>query len=564
MTDSFADHGIDVPGGASGEVDTTCPECSPQRKKKRDRCLSVNVDEGTWHCHHCGWAGGLRKAEVKDHPAKPKAYKRPQPKEQTISDKARQWLNGRGIPDEVIDRNRVGSQEIWMPQTESEVMAVAFPYYRDGTLINCKYRDGRKNFRMEAGAERILYGLDDLNPELGIITEGEMDKLSLEAGGYTSVVSVPDGAPSPESTNYASKFTFLEADLEKIQGVKKWIIASDNDKPGERLKDELSRRLGREKCWTVSWPQGCKDANDVLTKHGTQALAQCIANAAPYPIEGAFSVRDLSSKIYSLYENGWERGYSTGWKVLDDNYTVRPGEFTVVTGVPNSGKSNWIDALCVNLARSAGWNIGMFTPENQPLEDHMARIIEKYTRTPFYDGPTPRIGKEQMDAAMGWANEHFTWILPDDDADWTLDRIIDTAKQLVYRKGIRGLVIDPWNELEHMRPGNMSETEYIGLALKRMRQFARRYGVHVWVVVHPQKLHRQSDGSYPVPTMYDCHGSAHWRNKADNGICIWRDFHDSRSAVEIHVQKIRFRQVGQIGSVELGYVKETGTYKNVA
>src|SRR5690606_28072351 len=106
--------------------------------------------------------------------------------------------------------------------------------------------------------------------------EGEMDKLAVEVAGIVSCVSVPDGAPSETAKDYASKFTFLEADRARLESVKEWIIAVDNDGPGKRLEDELARRLGREKCRRVTWPEGCKDANEVLTKLCSEQLRECL------------------------------------------------------------------------------------------------------------------------------------------------------------------------------------------------------------------------------------------------------------------------------------------------
>ena len=163
---------------------------------------------------------------------------------------------------------------------------------------------------------------------------------------------------------------------------------------------------------------------------------------------------------------------------------------------------------------------------------------------------------------MAWVNEHFSWILPSNEHEWTVEKILETAGQLCLRRGIRGLIIDPWNELESSRPTHMTETEFISQALKRIRVFARQRGVHIWVVIHPAKLYRNKSGKYPVPTLYDCAGSAHWRNKCDNGIVIWRDLSDPGSAeVQIHVQKIRFRQVGKLGLARLYYEPACATYR---
>lgn len=558
---NFVDYGIELPTHAGVEVDAICPECSQTRKKKHAKCLSVNTEKGTWLCHHCGWSGGLAKGVERHeiHWRKPQ-YRRPEVKQSNLPEKALAWFGKRGICPEVLNRNRVGFTAVYMPQVEETVPAIVFPYFRDEVVVNAKYRDAHKNFRMEAGAERLLYGLNDLS-ETTIIVEGEIDKLSFEQAGFKNCVSVPDGAPPENAKDYASKFLFLDADKERIEAVKTWVIAVDNDPPGLRLEDELARRLGREKCKRVVWPQGCKDANEVLVKLGAGKLGECTNAAQPFPINGVFSVLDLSARVERLYVNGWERGVSTGWSNLDRYYTVRPGEFTVVTGIPNSGKSNWLDDICVGLAGREGWQFGVFSPENQPMEDHIARLLEKRTRKPFRQGPTERMTRQELDDAMQWAHQHFHLILPDDDDQWTIDNILESAKALVFRHGIRGLVIDPWNELEHHRPPHLSETEYIAQTLKRIRNFGRRHGVHVFVVAHPAKLYRDGDGNYPIPTMYDISGSAHWRNKADNGVCLWRDLADENTnVIQVHVQKVRFRQIGRIGTTDLVYNRVTATY----
>ncbi len=557
---TFADFRIEIPSGASGEVDVTCPECSPNRKNRKARCLSVNTEEGVWVCHHCGWTGGLsegaRKSELHWQPPP----RRPKPLPKTdLPPKVVDWFESRGISLQTLADAQVSHTSAYMPQTEQFESCVVFPYYRAGEIINRKYRTGSKDFRMEAGCERILFGLDAMAQTV-VITEGEMDALSAQEAGF-SAVSVPDGAPTPTAKDYASKFSFLDEDLSAVET---WIIAVDDDEPGKRLEDELARRLGRENCSRVIWPEGCKDANEVLVKHGKTALRDLLQSAEPYPIAGAFTARDISDKVLSLYEGGWELGRPTGWPCLNGLYSVRPGEFTVITGIPNSGKSNFMDALAVNLAKNEGWGFAMFSPENQPIEDHAARLMQMWAKQPFHVGPSERLSRETLDEGMRWLDEHFTWVLPDDDSDWTIEKVLDAARALVTRKGIRGLVIDPWNELEHVRPKDMSETEYVGMVLKRVRQFARRNGVHVWMVAHPTKLYRGKDGKYPVPTLYDISGSAHWRAKADNGIVIWRNFKDLSSAIEVHIQKIRFRQIGRLGVAELAYIRETGGYRAVA
>ena len=569
---TFEDFGIKLTAKAtSGQTHTQCPSCSSQRRKKKAACLSVNIDEGVWLCHHCGWAGNL--ANGKDnasplalHWRKPK-YVKPEPvPPSSIKPSILKWFSDRGISQTTLEETHVGQKKVYMPQEEDFTMAIAFPYFKNGELINVKYRDGKKNFRLEAGAQRCFYGIDDIEGENinVVIVEGEIDKLSLWEAGIRTCLSVPDGAPPVNSDDYSSKFDYLNdpwLHSEKFKNVERIIIAVDNDGPGNKLEEELSRRLGKDKCHKVVWPEGCKDANDVLVKYGKTVLSECITHAKPYPIAGTYDADNLTESIDRLYDNGVDRGVSTGWNTIDPYYLVRAGAFTVVTGIPSSGKSNWMDAVMVNIAKNHGWNFAVFSPENQPLEDHMARVLEKYIGQPFMDGPTPRMSKEDVARGKSWLTKHFTWILPSDDKEWSIDVILEAAKRLVLTKGIRGLVIDPWNELEHMRDNNQTETEYISVALKRIRQFGRRYGIHIWVIAHPAKLYRDKSGKIPIPTPYDISGSARWRDKSDNCITIWRDLAKEEGClVEVHVQKVRFRQDGKIGIGELSYNWRMGTY----
>jgi twinkle protein len=568
MTD-FADFGISIPHGAPGpEIQTTCPRCSSERRKKSARCLSVNTEKGCWLCHHCAWTGGLR---LNDGGARDgvrsgkRQYRRPDPRPRiALPQNALDWFHARGITDAVLARNRIDYGRVYFPQFEDHAEAVMFPYFRGDEEINRKYRtiDG-KNFRLEAGCELILYGVDDIDGDRPLIwVEGELDKLALEVAGFRNVVSVPNGAPPPNAKNYSGLLSFLDADWQKLEAVQRYVLAVDADVAGRALEAELARRVGPEKCLRVRWPAGCKDANDVLMKHDAAELRWYLEHAEPFPIEGAFEIDDRRDDILSLFDRGIERGVCTGWRELDRLYTVRPGELTVVTGIPSSGKSNVIDALLVNLARLHGWRFALFSPENLPLEQHMAAIVEKYVEKPFNSGPTARMTREELERGMAWASEHFTWIMPNSEDDWTIEKILAIAGQLCFRHGIRGLVVDPWNELESVKPPTMTETEYVSHVLKRLRVFARARGMHTWVIVHPAKLRRSDDGRYPVPTLYDCSGSANWRNKADNGLVVWRDLSaDDADEVQIHVQKIRFRQVGRRGMARLYYERPCATYR---
>lgn len=558
---TFADWGIDLGARSGVEVQTTCPQCSQTRKKTKARCLSVNTVEGVWLCHHCGWAGSLKSGEDSRSRPPKRIVKPVFTKPSAVPPLVRDWFARRGIAEAIVARHGIALETVYLPQLEDEGPCIAFPYLRNGETVNVKFRSLEgKHFRQVKDAEKILYGLDDLTEDWAVIVEGECDKLALEAAGILHVASVPDGAPPAGSKPSETKFEYLATCADRLDALKKIVLAVDGDGPGKTLEAELARRLGPERCWRVTWPEGCKDANDVLLQHGAGKLAECIDHAKPYPLEGVFTVADLAADVVQLYQDGLPGGVSTGWASVDSHYTVRPGELTVVTGIPAHGKSQFLDALTVNLAKAHGWTIAMCSPENLPVARHVAKLVEQYSGWPFREGPTRRLPMDELPDALDWLHQHFVFIAPEESL--SLPGLLAIGKSLVARHGIKGFLLDPWNEFDHTRPAHQSETEYISIALGQIRRFARTHGVHVWLVAHPQKLYRREDGSYPVPTPYDISGSAHWRNKADNCLTVWRDVDDPDQPVKLYVQKIRFREVGKVGVVDLQFDRLTGRYKD--
>lgn len=384
------------------------------------------------------------------------------------------------------------------------------------------------------------------------VVEGEIDKLSLAVAGTWACVSVPDGAPPVGSKDLAIKLDYLEKSQDLLDKIPQFVLAVDNDEPGEALEQELIRRLGPDRCARVVWPEGCKDANEVLLKYGVETLREMIQNAKPVPLRGVMRLEEFEEEVRALYHHGMEKGLSTGWANVDTIYTIRPGHLTVVTGIPSHGKSTWVDALCVELANHHDWRIGMFSPENYPYYLHAKNLIEKVWQKPF-----EQLTAEEMEQGLVWGNERFFWIGMEEE--FTLEKLLAQAKGLVRRFGIRGLVLDPWNEIEHLRTERWSETEYISSCMSQLRNFARIHQVHVWLVAHPTKLYRTKDGKYPIPGPYDISGSAHFRNKTDWCLTIWRglDYAKSRE-VQVHCQKARFREFGQIGMQILEWLPERG------
>jgi twinkle protein len=549
---TWADLGINTKGAVKGQVKTLCPECSSSRKHKSDPCLSVNLDEGVAQCWNCHKTYSLKTGA-----AYTRQYAVPsQSVDLNLPPSLLGVVVNRKITKQVLTRNCVGVSRKFFPQTQSEEECIAFPYFEGGTIVNYKYRALPKHHTMEKECKLTLYGINDIaGADYAIWVEGEFDKLAVEVAGFRNCVSVPNGA-STGSMEYLKNCEL------QIRSVGRHILAVDNDEPGRLLKDELAKRLDPKICYYVRYPEGCKDANDVLIHHGPDRLKEMLLHPRPFPIEGIIKPESVSDEVLRISEHGTEPGLMTGWPDVDRHYTVKKGQWTVVTGIPSHGKSTWLDALMIRMAGLHKWKIGYYSPENFPVEQHVIYLLKKYIKKGFGREFRDSMSTEEVRRGLEWVNKHFTFFCSD-DITFGLERILELASVSILRDGMDGLVIDPWNELDHQRPSKLSETEYISQSLTRLRQFARKHEVHIWLVAHPQKpVKEKASQKFPVPTMYDVSGSAHWYNKADNGVVVYNDIDEDDDIVQIHVQKVRFRDTGRPGMARLRYNAITGDYSN--
>lgn len=548
MADRFEDAGIVVPIGRHGNVKTQCPQCGHPglRGTPRDRSLSVQVDEGIWNCHYCGWKGNLRKSEGRNlfgRHLQPKVYAKPASIEPSpLSPKAETFFESRKISAAAVEKYGVTEQN----------GSIKFPYYRDGELVNIKTRYPGKKFSLESNCELILFGIDQCEESASqlIIVEGEMDVLALATAGIPNVLSVPNGAQK------GGKLDFLESAEDMIDQAHTIILAVDSDEAGQALEVELARRIGKEKCCRVRWPEGCKDANDVLMQHGPDKLHECVAFADEFPVEGARWLGEFVESAILLRQQQNERGTSTGWRSVDELYTVTPGELTVVTGYPGSGKSEWLDALMMNLAQYDQWTFAVYSPESGSGEEHFIRLSRKYWNLPYWDGPTTPMTDDQLRQFGAWGDRRFLLLDPEHPSIPTL---LGMTRSFVFRHGIRGLVLDPWNRLDHSRQSGMLMTEHVRDNLGLLSDFAKRNDLHIWLMAHPKKP-EPGMASEP-PTAYDISDSAHFFNMADNIITIHRDKADDNAPVEIRLQKVRRQRVGKLGAAMLHFDRVSGRYR---
>ncbi len=473
-----------------------------------------------------------------------------------LSDGVVQWFAKRGISAATLDIAGVESGEAFIAGEKRN--AIAFVHRdKDGKTINVKFRTQDKQFSQIKDGHRLpyLWNLVDTNAEHLIITEGEVDALTCLEAGMTNVTSVPDGASD-------KKLTWIDELNGDLNAFKRIVLLTDGDDAGLAMRNELARRLGRTRCWRVEWPDGCKDANDVFIGYGRDKLVELVDAAEPWPLKALHETKAYADDAFALLNGEVKRGVSTGIFAMDGNYRVRPGELNIISGAPGVGKSEFMDQICLNLAQEHDWRFAVCSFEN-PVDEHINKLAAKYIRKPAWD--TQGGGKmdhHEWERAVRFISDHYYWIRSDDEAP-TFDWCLENATACVQRyPNVRGLILDPYNEFEHRRPSGWTETEYVSQMLATLKRWAAVNECSIFLVAHPAKLRRNQDGSFPVPEPYDIAGSANFYNKADNILIVERDFTEGSDDIRIHVKKIRFKQSGRVGCVDLKYDYRDGTYQS--
>ena len=471
------------------------------------------------------------------------------------------FFKGRGVHLDTLDK--LPAMTTGMRHFHGEdKQAVGFIYgpRENPTAIKWRSVDG-KAFSCD-GAPRSFYGIENIDEEDEDLTivEGECDVIALASVGIRAV-SCPNGAPAKVSQNRVSpeednKFSYIWEERDRIERCKRVVLATDNDQAGEALAEEIARRVGRAKCWRVKFPEEIKDGNDAVQILGPDETHNLFDNPEPVPLSGVYGAVDYFDDVREIYANGHGRGASTGMPAVDDLFTIAEGQLSIVTGMPSSGKSEFIDQIMVNLARRESWKFAVCSFENPP-HMHIAKLAEKVTGKPFYDGLGQRMTEEDLADAVEFINDHFVFLESKDGGMSTIDSVIDRTKQAVMRLGVRGLVIDPYNYIEQ---AGTEEHNSISYMLSKITSFAKAHGIHVWFVAHPQKMYPREDGTYAVPKGMNISGSAAWFAKADLGITI----HRTDDCVEVHCWKSRFKWVGQQGVACLAYNMSNGRYEDLA
>lgn len=413
---------------------------------------------------------------------------------------------------------------------------VAFPYRRGGNVYAAKFRSIEgKDWRSTRDVSRGLYNEDALRHGTSpiVITEGEIDCLSVIQAGFDRAVSLPDGWS--ESGDKRACLIDAEAALRRSECV---IVAGDNDAAGKGLPKAVANILAGHDVRYATWPEGCKDANDVLVAYGEGELTRCLNEAQRIDPPGGFI-----TAISDLPPLPDRRVLRMGMAPFDFGLAFEVGAMSVGTGTPGSGKSTFATFAAYHMAISENIRVGFLAFETHPyrIRDHLARLN---TSKPWGD-----LSARQQAETAAFLDHHFRIVhrtFEPDDGSHNLAWLRDMVYTLAVRDNCKLVIVDPWNELEHMPEPGESLTNYINFALQQIRTWAEQFDCHICVIAHPRKMN--TDGKPRVPLGYDIAESAAFTNKPSLGFTVHQEENeDGEEFVRLQTWKVRDTQLYGFG-----------------
>jgi len=538
---------------------STCPLCSHTRQHNpKQKCLTVFWDTGLAYCSHCGERIQLHTFKKRK---EEKKYIRPKWENNTnLSEKIVKWFETRKISQFTIRLMKICGGKSYMPQTEKEENTIQFPYFLDTELINIKYRDGSKNFKLVKGAEKTPYNMDGmkLNNSV-IIVEGEMDCLSFIECSFHNCISIPNGANERNvNTDYFDNV------IEYFDNKEKIYLALDNDGPGKNTQNEIGRRLGIHKCLIVDF-EDCKDANEYLCKHGKEKLKATIENAKPFPVDGIIYLKDIESQIYDEINNGCEVGTTTYFPSLDPHLKWLPGTNYLFSGYPNHGKSEFTIELALIKSKYDGDKWAVFSSESYPPKRFYKNLIEKYTGKSLNNRFDNFVSDNELKSAMEFINDHIFFVYPEKDVH-SSQELIKRYIYLINKHGITGIISDPFNQIIRDMAKPQRSDLYLADYIAEKKQIVHKYQLLNIEVVHPKNpdIRQFISGEPPQPNVFTINEGAMWNNALDVVVIIHRPSYiqnKSDNSVIISVDKVRDQKLrGLPGFVKLEYNRKISRY----
>jgi len=361
-----------------------------------------------------------------------------------------------------------------------------------------------------------------------------MDVLAMHEAGIKNVISVPNGA-----TLNSNNLDYLDNCIDYLEDKTKIILAVDADDAGQALRQEFIRRLGAEVCYLIDF-EDCKDANDYLVKYGSEKLRDAIHTVRPVPLEGVSTLRDIEDELKDFVKNGFKPGFQIGLNNFDQIFSTYTGQFITVTGIPSSGKSDFVDQMVVGYNNQYGWKTAFASPENQPVYLHAHKLMRKH----WMDMPAVNdIDGDKWDQVTEHVNDNYFFI---DMDKYNLEAVLRKGAELVKRKGIKCLVIDPFNKVRDVNAHSDDVNRYTMDYLAKIESFCKKYDVLTFIVAHPTKMYKGQDGKIEEPTMYNIKGGGEWYDASYHGLLVHRDY-DAKTT-KVKVLKVKFQNLGENGA----------------
>lgn len=527
----------------AGSFKTTCPNCSHERKKKKDPCLYVNLDSGVAKCFNCdnyAFKDDLKKDIVVNYTLPSQEWRN----YTKLSEKLVKWFEDvRCIKQFTLNKFEISEEVYFQPNVGKSVNNIVFNYFENDLLVYKKYRDAKKNFSASGGAKPIFYNINSvIGFEEVYILEGEIDVLSLDQIGITNCISLPTGANNND--NYW-------INCEKyLKDVKKFYIGVDNDEKGDEVAEKIAQRLGRYRCERIKWKG--KDANEDLVNG---VLEESVKNTIEYPVSGTIKHSELTNGMLNLKKNGIPETIKPKQKRFEElnrNFSVMRGHLVTVTGIPSHGKSAFIEDYSLALVNDLDFKLSVFSPEHHPIDLHAMNLCSKVIgRLSFKESDEGIIKYSE------WANERVYFTSAEGSQVPTWDWIFETFTAQMMRFGIDMFIIDAFNKVVIE---DQNELKAIRTILTKLTAFAQQNNVIVFLVAHPTKMRKvQGEEYYEIPDLYDVAGSADFRNQTHDGICVYRDFANNTTSVINLKTKNSFQ--GNIGgSAIFNYDKDSGRF----
>ena len=471
----------------------------------------------------------------------PKARPLLQPKEiETLQNQVKSYILAMKLDPEVMKRTGVmcaymnrkaddGKSED--PHGCIPVPAIAYCNYLDGKIINVKFRsvvlnpitgEWSKDFAQESPTKPCApYGIDSINPirpDAGpirqlIITEGEKDRLTLMSCGFPYVLSIANGA----QTNIAESHEAFE---EWIAQVEEIVICGDTDRPGRTMvKALLNAYTARAKVVHLSGNR--KDISDVYADFGASEVRRIIQEAEDVAAQDIYDLHQHEPDILEVMMGIYDKGYDVGMGMKTDRifHPTSDGGLIILTGIPNSGKTDFLNCMMAHLMFQRQKRIAFFSFEKPIKAKHVreiARVALGVEDTASMDHTMKESEAREVNSQIiNYMTEHMVDFdtktrLPDSDY------IIAMAERDMRKHGLDFLVIDPYVFIDMTEGGSRAtETEKVRLMLTKLQAWSRTR--HVWtiVVAHPRIQYKDGHESFPPLDIYSIAGSAQWANLAD-------------------------------------------------